>query len=137
MRLKKFGDPSLNFNAPDLTIAKRYLEVLEDIFVDVEDELGIKLSIFFYEFNPENPNSYKILDLSGERSNFWTTTINIYGYFSIDCLEKSDEIDLSKSKTFAKCVKRIYQFFDHKIEIETEFQKDYISAIIELKEPLV
>jgi len=98
--------------------------------------LGIKLGFGFYEFNPENPNSYKMLEPSGERSIFYTTHVYKYGYFSIDCYDRSEGIDLSKSKTFPKCVKRIYQSFDYKIEIDTEIKDDYISAIIVLKEAL-
>jgi hypothetical protein len=129
--IKKIFESTIN-----RSIVSKYLEFLNDVFSEVEDESGVNLEIFFYEFDPMNKKVYRTHDVHGNTSTFYTTTKKEFGYFSIgefsNLIVKTPELE----KIFDSCVKRIDNFFDHQIEIESIINNGFISVIITMKENL-
>ncbi len=145
-RIKTYEDMSVPKSDPDLII--KYLGIIEDIFLEFEDNLGIRFSILHYEKETKeiirrsslygyNYINYTTTDVTGNKGTFqFSTTDFQWGYFTI--AEYISGRDFSSDlNELGKYSSRVKDAIDHEIEIKSSASKDgYIGSTLILLEPL-
>lgn len=144
-RIKTYEDMSVPKSDPDLII--KYLGIIEDIFLEFEDNLGIRFSILHYEKETKeiirrsslygyNYINYTTTDVTGNKGTFQSTTDFQWGYFTI--AEYISGRDFSSDlNELGKYSSRVKDAIDHEIEIKSSASKDgYIGSTLILLEPL-